>query len=155
MKPRIARVPSAKLRSSVSMDFISPQGIKRKIQKLCYLVCLMLHLCFLCCQGLSQRNELSYDVGVVGQRVTYSNGTIKTEEETTGPSPPLVKPALRESVRALKPHKGQSAVISNWAEFFFLCFLGNNTLYASIKSSPLIFRISEPRQQELTSHRYA
>ncbi|KAM8736292.1 TOG array regulator of axonemal microtubules protein 1 isoform 1-T1 [Acanthopagrus schlegelii] len=84
MKPRIARVPSAKLRSSVSMDFISPQGV-------------------------SQRNELSYDVGVVGQRVTYSNGTIKTEEETTGPSPPLVKPALRESVRALKPPKGSQS----------------------------------------------
>lgn len=102
----------------MSMDFISPQGIKRKIETFCYLVCFMLHLCFLCCQGVSQRNELSYDVGVVGQRVTYSNGTIKTEEETTGPSPPLVKPALRESVRALKPPKGQSAVISNWAEFF-------------------------------------
>lgn len=69
-------------------------------------------LCFFF-QGLSQRNELSSEVGVVGQRVTYSNGTIKTEEEATGPSPPLVKPAYRESVRALKPAKGQSAVISN------------------------------------------
>ncbi|XP_051247473.1 TOG array regulator of axonemal microtubules protein 1 isoform X2 [Dicentrarchus labrax] len=84
MKPRIARVPSAKLRSSVSMDFSS-------------------------LQGLSQRNELSPEVGVVGQRVTYSNGTIKTEEETTGPSPPLVKPAVRESVRALKPAKGSQS----------------------------------------------
>ncbi|KAM7403929.1 hypothetical protein PAMA_004375 [Pampus argenteus] len=81
MKPRIARVPSAKLRSSVSMDFSS-------------------------LQGLSQRNELSSEVGVVGQRVIYSNGTIKTEEETTGPSPPLVKPGFRESVRSLKPAKG-------------------------------------------------
>ncbi|XP_070835057.1 TOG array regulator of axonemal microtubules protein 1 isoform X2 [Chaetodon trifascialis] len=84
MKPRIASVPSAKLRSSTSMDFSS-------------------------LQGLSQRNELSSEVGVVGQRVTYSNGTIKTEEETTRPSPPLVKPALRESVRALKPAKGSQS----------------------------------------------
>ncbi|XP_029316331.1 TOG array regulator of axonemal microtubules protein 1 isoform X2 [Cottoperca gobio] len=84
MKPCIARVPSAKLRSSVSMDFSS-------------------------LQGLNQRSELSSEVGVVGQRVTYSNGTIKTEEETTGPSPPLVKPAFRESVRALKPAKGSQS----------------------------------------------
>ncbi|XP_042357180.1 TOG array regulator of axonemal microtubules protein 1 isoform X2 [Plectropomus leopardus] len=81
MKPRIARVPSAKLRSSASMDFSN-------------------------LQGLSQRNELSSEVGVIGQKVTYSNGTIKTEEEPSGPSPPLVKPAIRESVRALKPSKG-------------------------------------------------
>ncbi|AWP16681.1 putative protein FAM179B-like [Scophthalmus maximus] len=85
MKPHIARVPSAKLRSSVSMDFSS-------------------------LQGLSQRNELSSEVGVVGQRVTYSNGTIKTEMETTGTSPPLVKLDLRETVRGLKPAKGQPAV---------------------------------------------
>ncbi|KAM9341259.1 TOG array regulator of axonemal microtubules protein 1 [Symphorus nematophorus] len=84
MKPRIARVPSAKLRSSVSMDFSS-------------------------LQGLSQRNELSSEVGVVGQRVTYSNGTIKMEEETTGPSPSLVKPAVRESVRGLKHAKGSQS----------------------------------------------
>ncbi|XP_068436111.1 TOG array regulator of axonemal microtubules protein 1 isoform X1 [Clinocottus analis] len=83
MKPRIARVPSANLRSSVSMDFSS-------------------------LQGLSQRNELSSDVGVVGQRVIYSNGII-TQEENTGPSPPLVKPAFRESVRALKPVKGSQS----------------------------------------------
>ncbi|XP_075963729.1 TOG array regulator of axonemal microtubules protein 1 isoform X1 [Anarhichas minor] len=85
MKPCIARVPSAKLRSSV--DFSS-------------------------LQGLSQRSELSSDVGVVGQRVTYSNGTIKTEEENTGPSGPLVKPAFRESVRALKPVKGSQSYSS-------------------------------------------
>ncbi|XP_070698899.1 TOG array regulator of axonemal microtubules protein 1 isoform X2 [Pempheris klunzingeri] len=84
VKPRVARVPSAKLRSSVSMDFSS-------------------------LQGSSQRHELSSEVGVVGQRVTYSNGTIKSEEETAGPSPPLVKPALRESVRALKPAKGSQS----------------------------------------------
>ncbi|XP_023140257.2 TOG array regulator of axonemal microtubules protein 1 [Amphiprion ocellaris] len=84
MKPRIARVPSAKLRSSVFMDFSS-------------------------LQALSQRNELSSDVGVVGQRVMYSNGTSKTEEEIMGPSPPLVRPAFRESVRALKPAKGSQS----------------------------------------------
>ncbi|KAF0044511.1 hypothetical protein F2P81_003669 [Scophthalmus maximus] len=84
MKPHIARVPSAKLRSSVSMDFSS-------------------------LQGLSQRNELSSEVGVVGQRVTYSNGTIKTEMETTGTSPPLVKLDLRETVRGLKPAKGSQS----------------------------------------------
>lgn len=70
------------------------------------------------CKGLSQRNELSSEVGVVGQRVTYSNGTIKTEEETSGPSPPLVKPAFRESVRALKPAKGASAVMSKQGRAF-------------------------------------
>ncbi|KAK9533507.1 hypothetical protein VZT92_008619 [Zoarces viviparus] len=79
MKPCIARVPSAKRRSSV--DFSS-------------------------LQGLSQRSELSSEVGVVGQRVTYSNDIIKTEEENTGPSGPLVKPAFRDSVRPLKPDKG-------------------------------------------------
>ncbi|XP_026156874.1 TOG array regulator of axonemal microtubules protein 1 [Mastacembelus armatus] len=80
VKPRIARVPSAKLRSSVSMDFSS-------------------------LQGSSHRNELLSEVGVVGQRVTYSNGTIKSEEEMTGPSPPLAKPL----VRALKPAKGSQS----------------------------------------------
>nr|XP_057947049.1 TOG array regulator of axonemal microtubules protein 1-like isoform X2 [Doryrhamphus excisus] len=79
VKPRIARVPSAKLRSSVSMDFSS-------------------------LPGLSQRNELSSEVGVVGQRVTYSNGTVRANEDTT--SPPLVKPALIDSFRAQKATKG-------------------------------------------------
>ncbi|XP_010771461.1 protein FAM179B isoform X2 [Notothenia coriiceps] len=87
MKPRIARVPSAKLRSSVSMDFSS-------------------------LEGLSQTNELSSEVGVVGQRVTYSNGSIKTEEDSTGPAPPLVKQDSRQSVRALKPAKGSQSNIS-------------------------------------------
>ncbi|XP_071354250.1 TOG array regulator of axonemal microtubules protein 1 isoform X2 [Trachinotus anak] len=87
MKPRIARMPSEKRRSSVSMDFSS-------------------------LQGLSQRSDLSSEVGVVGQRVTYSNATSKTEEETTGPSPPLVKPAIRESVRGLKPAKGSQSLSS-------------------------------------------
>ncbi|KAM3594869.1 uncharacterized protein V6R79_015186 [Siganus canaliculatus] len=84
MKPRIARVPSAKLRSSVSMDFSS-------------------------LQGLSQRNELSPEVGVVGQRVAYSNGTVKTEDEATRPPPSSVKAASRESVRAPKPSRGSQS----------------------------------------------
>ncbi|XP_071377812.1 TOG array regulator of axonemal microtubules protein 1 [Centroberyx affinis] len=88
-KPRIARVPSAKLRSSVSMDFSS-------------------------LQGFSQKDRTSSEVGVVGQRVTYSNGTIKTEEEnwTREPSSPPVKPACREPVRALKPAKGSQSYSS-------------------------------------------
>ncbi|XP_024121585.1 TOG array regulator of axonemal microtubules protein 1 [Oryzias melastigma] len=52
MKPRVGRVPSAKLRSSMSMDFST------------------LQVSF-------QRNELSS-----GQRVTYSNGAINTEEDS-------------------------------------------------------------------------
>ncbi|XP_077408053.1 TOG array regulator of axonemal microtubules protein 1 isoform X2 [Vanacampus margaritifer] len=81
MKPRIARVPSANLRSSVSMDFSS-------------------------LPGLSQRNDLSSEAGVVGQRVTYSNGTIRAGDETAVPSPPLVKPLLGESFRVVKATKG-------------------------------------------------
>ncbi|XP_005742864.1 protein FAM179B [Pundamilia nyererei] len=81
MKPHIARVPSAKLRSSVSSDFSS-------------------------LQVLSQGDEFSSKVGVVGQRVTYSNGIIKTAEEKTVPSPPLVRPAFHESLKAQKHPKG-------------------------------------------------
>ncbi|KAM4723969.1 TOG array regulator of axonemal microtubules protein 1 isoform 4-T5 [Anableps anableps] len=77
MKPRIARVPSTNLRPSVSMDFNS-------------------------LQVMSRRNELSSEAGVVGQRVNYCNGTMKTEDEKMTPSPPLVKPVVREPVRALK-----------------------------------------------------
>lgn len=64
---------------------------------------------FLSFQVTSQRNEQPSEVGVVGQKVTCCNGTIKTEEEKMGPSPPLVKPAARDSVRALKLAKGQLA----------------------------------------------
>nr|XP_040054780.1 TOG array regulator of axonemal microtubules protein 1 isoform X2 [Gasterosteus aculeatus aculeatus] len=81
VKAPIERTPSATLRSSVSMDFSS-------------------------LPGLSQGNEQLSDVGVLGQRVAHSNGTIETEEENTRPSPPLVKPAFLESVRALRPVKG-------------------------------------------------
>ncbi|XP_047201173.1 TOG array regulator of axonemal microtubules protein 1 isoform X4 [Girardinichthys multiradiatus] len=85
MKPCIARVPSAKLQSSVSMDFSS-------------------------LQVMSRRNDLSSEVGVVGQRVNYCNGTMKTEEEKMAPSPPLVKPAVREPIRALKLAKGSQGI---------------------------------------------
>ncbi|XP_038150406.1 TOG array regulator of axonemal microtubules protein 1 [Cyprinodon tularosa] len=81
MKPRIARVHSAKLRPSASMDFASLQVISRK-------------------------NDLSSEVGVAGQRVHFCNGVMKSEEEKMAPSPPLIKPAVREPVRALKPAKG-------------------------------------------------
>lgn len=94
----------------MSMDFSSIQGRNRVI--LLFLIwshLIHLHHCFLLCfQELSQRNEVSSDVGVVGQRVIYSKGAIRTEEETPGMPPPLVKPEVRDSVRALKPPKGQS-----------------------------------------------
>ncbi|XP_043999603.1 TOG array regulator of axonemal microtubules protein 1 isoform X1 [Gambusia affinis] len=87
MKQRIARVPSEKLRSSVSMDFSSFQGMCR-------------------------RNDLSSEVGVVGQEVNYCNGTMKTEEEKLPLSPPLVRAAVRKPVRALKIVKGSQSTNS-------------------------------------------
>lgn len=57
---------------------------------------------------MAQRGEQSYEVGIIGQRVTYSNGTIKTEEDVTAACPPLIKSAGQEPVRALKQPKGQS-----------------------------------------------
>lgn len=59
---------------------------------------------------MAQRSELSYEVGIIGQRVTYSNGTIKAEEDMTGVCPPLIKSAAQEPVRALKHPKGQSVL---------------------------------------------
>lgn len=61
--------------------------------------------------GISSKDEMPSEVGVVGQRATYSNGTIRSEEDFYGsdPSPPLIKPACRESVRPGKPAKGQPA----------------------------------------------
>lgn len=84
IKPHIARVPSAKLRTSVSMDFSS-------------------------IQGLSQRNEWASDVGVVGHSLSYTNGTIKTEDSAGELSPPLVRPTPRESVRGMKGAKGSQS----------------------------------------------
>lgn len=86
-KPRIAGVPSPKLRPSVSMDFSS-------------------------LQAMSQRNDVSSEVGVVGQRVNYCNGTMKTEEDKMAPFPPLFKPAVREPIRALKIAKGSQGINS-------------------------------------------
>lgn len=63
-----------------------------------------------------RRNDLSSEVGVVGQEVNYCNGTMKTEEEKVLLSPPLVRAAVRKPVRALKIVKGQLAVINC---FFF------------------------------------
>uniref|UniRef100_A0AAV2JIG7 TOG domain-containing protein n=1 Tax=Knipowitschia caucasica TaxID=637954 RepID=A0AAV2JIG7_KNICA len=74
VKSRFASVPSAKPTSSVSMDFNNPQG-------------------------LSQRNEWSSDVGVVGHSL-YTNGRIKNDENREV-SPQTVKPSPRDSVRLL------------------------------------------------------
>ncbi|KAJ3613881.1 hypothetical protein NHX12_020125 [Muraenolepis orangiensis] len=65
-KPHAARVPSAKLRSSMSMDI----------------------------SCLSQRDKTSPEVGVMGQRVTYSNRPMDCEDSnrTIEASPPLVRP---------------------------------------------------------------
>lgn len=107
----------------MSMDFISLQGIKGMKQFcpiLLYWAVSYLSLFLLLCQGLSQRSELSSEVGVVGQRVTNSNGTIKTEE-TTGPSPPLDKPAFHESVRGLRSARGQPAVAMDSPENNIFC----------------------------------
>lgn len=57
---------------------------------------------------MAQSSELSYEVGIIGQRVNYSNGTIKTEDDTTGVSPPSIKSVAQESVRALKHPKGNT-----------------------------------------------
>lgn len=59
--------------------------------------------------GLSQRDKASPEVGVIGQRVTYSNGPIELQDEDRPrePSPPPVRPACREPIRALRPAKGQ------------------------------------------------
>ncbi|KAK0153011.1 TOG array regulator of axonemal microtubules protein 1 [Merluccius polli] len=88
-KPHAARVPSGKLRSSVSMDFS-------------------------CLQSSSQRDKTSPEVGVIGQRVTYSNGPMDFEdgERTIEASPPLVRPNVREPIRAMRPTKGSQGYSS-------------------------------------------
>ncbi|KAM3871301.1 TOG array regulator of axonemal microtubules protein 1 [Diretmus argenteus] len=50
----------------------------------------------------------------VRDKVTYSNGPMETEDEdqTREPPPPLVKPACREPVRALRPAKGSQCYSS-------------------------------------------
>lgn len=57
-------------------------------------------------QVMSQRNEMTSEVDFVGQRVTYSNRTFETEEDTLGLSSALIKPDFHESSRALKLGKG-------------------------------------------------
>lgn len=85
VKPRIGRIPSAKLRSSVSMDFSSLQGSQ------------------------SQRNEWSADVGVIGHSLSYTNGSSKIEDENNTTEAPLVKLTPRESTRGLKGAKGSQS----------------------------------------------
>lgn len=89
VKPRIGRVPSAKLRSSVSMDFSSLQG----------------------CQ--SQRSEWSADVGVIGHSLSYTNGTINIEDDNNTTEASLVKPSPWDSTRGLKGAKGSQSLRSN------------------------------------------
>ncbi|XP_077586968.1 TOG array regulator of axonemal microtubules protein 1 [Stigmatopora nigra] len=70
VKPRIARVSYSNLKTSVSMDLST-------------------------LTGPSQCDELSPEVGVVGQRVTYANGKIRASDDANVASPPLVKPLYR------------------------------------------------------------
>ncbi|KAJ7989045.1 hypothetical protein DPEC_G00315470 [Dallia pectoralis] len=82
-KPHIARVPSAKLRSALSMDFTALQGFPVK-------------------------DNISSEVSVIGQRVPYSNGPMEPDDDNParGYSPPPTRPACREPIRALRPAKG-------------------------------------------------
>ncbi|KAG7281232.1 hypothetical protein CRUP_019757 [Coryphaenoides rupestris] len=59
---------------------------------------------FSCLQGSSQRDKTSPEVGVIGQRVTYSNGLMDFEDAEA--SPPLVGATFREPIRAMRPVKG-------------------------------------------------
>ncbi|XP_010877219.3 TOG array regulator of axonemal microtubules protein 1 isoform X2 [Esox lucius] len=79
-----ARVPSAKLRSAVSMDFTALQA------------------------GFPLKDKIAADVSVVGQRVAYSNGPMEPDEDDPirEYSPPPTRPACREPIRALRPAKG-------------------------------------------------
>lgn len=52
-------------------------------------------------QGLNEKNE----VGIIGHRVTYSNG-VEPHEQMTRPPSSSVKLPVPESVRALKIGKG-------------------------------------------------
>ncbi|CAL8291285.1 unnamed protein product [Gadus morhua 'NCC'] len=88
--PRAARVASPRLRSSVSMDFS-------------------------CLQGVSQRDKTSPEVGVIGQRLSYSNGPMELEDgdRTTEASSPLVRTSFREPIRAMRPAKGSQSYSSS------------------------------------------
>ncbi|KAG7327910.1 hypothetical protein KOW79_007854 [Hemibagrus wyckioides] len=80
-KTRITRVPSGKKKTPSSME-ASPQGVQ-------------------------QQEKLLSDasVSVIGQRVSYSNGAAAEEKHREAASPPHVRPAGREPLRALRPAK--------------------------------------------------
>lgn len=65
--------------------------------------------------GFNEKNELSSEVGIVGHRVTYSNG-VEPHERMTRPPSSSVKPSGPESVRALKLGKGSSGITPNGTE---------------------------------------
>lgn len=65
--------------------------------------------------GFNEKNELSSEVGIVGHRVTYSNG-VEPHERMTRPPSSSVKPSGSESVRALKLGKGSSGITPNGTE---------------------------------------
>ncbi|XP_062326358.1 TOG array regulator of axonemal microtubules protein 1 isoform X1 [Osmerus eperlanus] len=95
-KPRMARVPSAKLRSSVSMDFSCLQG----------------PLSPAVVAALPPQDRVSAAVSVIGQRVPYSG------EE---PSPPPHRPTGREPIRALRPAKGSQSFSSRTSPASDMC----------------------------------
>lgn len=62
-----------------------------------------------CTAGVQQQEKLISDasVSVIGQRVSYSNGAAAEEKHREAASPPHVRPAGREPLRALRPAKGK------------------------------------------------
>lgn len=76
-----------------------------------YLQCVYVSdLCVKCVTACSQQQEnLLSDVvvSVVGQRVSYINGAAAEEKPREPSSPPHVRPAGREPLRALRPAKGE------------------------------------------------
>uniref|UniRef100_H2MRQ5 TOG array regulator of axonemal microtubules 1 n=1 Tax=Oryzias latipes TaxID=8090 RepID=H2MRQ5_ORYLA len=88
MKPHVGKVPSAYLRSSMSMDF---SGL----------------------QVSFQRNEL-----LSGQRVTHSNGTINTEQDPSPPSGMFETTLLNSPGVSFPPEQGSSAATKPSAPIF-------------------------------------
>ncbi|GAA6083458.1 TOG array regulator of axonemal microtubules protein 1 isoform X1 [Tachysurus ichikawai] len=80
-KTSITRVPSGKKKTSSSMEASS--------------------------QGVLQQEKLLSDVSVsvIGQRLSYSNGEAAEDKHREAASPPHVRPAGREPLRALRPAK--------------------------------------------------
>ncbi|KAM9777582.1 TOG array regulator of axonemal microtubules protein 1 [Neosynchiropus ocellatus] len=117
VKPHVARVPSAKLRSCVSMDFSS-------------------------LPGLNQRNQLSPEVGVVGQWV--ANGTMKDAA-----SPPPVKPALVEPFRTLKgSQSNRNSPASDMPEVV----VGRGMFGVALSSSPSGLALSPELADPVSKH---